>query len=222
MESLLRWIFKAASIFVCVIPKRYRQWWPIRANSDLRGAAIVSGTLEAMIGAPGTALYVAVGLNSARGGMGITGLILNPFLIFPFMLGEGIVRMLAAVGSEQILPTLPLQIVAWIHGGADGRAEQRKQGEPIIDVVEPADRSAYDLRVSSCRPKPHWNAYMTVRFEGEFYQVVREERGAAPMEFVYLLKKNPEWRLVVMVYEYRRDDVLHPHVPPRRWKPRLG
>lgn len=219
MESVLRWIFKAASVIVCVIPERYRRWWPIRANADLRAPAILSGTLEAMIGAPGTALYVAVGLSSARNGLGIAGLILNPFVPFPFMLSEGIVRMLAAVGSEQILPTLPLQIVAWIHDAAEGRVEVREQTELVVDVVERGSGVAYDLRVTSCRAKPHWNPYMTVRFEGEFYQFAREERGVAPREFVYLLKKNPSWRLVVVVYEYRPEDVLYPDVPPRRWKP---
>lgn len=219
MEWFLGLLFKVASVFVCLVPRRYRRSWPIRADADLRVPAIASGVLEILIGAPGTALYVAVGLNAAKSGLGLAGLVLNPMLLFPFMLVEGIVRMLAAVGSAEILPTLPLQIVAWIHAARDGRAEDRERGELVVDVVEREDGVAYNLCIRSCRAKPHWNNYMTIRFEGDFYQMVREESGAGERKFVYLLRKNPPWRPVVVVYEYRPEDVLYPEVPPRRWKP---
>jgi len=46
MESLLQFLLKTASVFVCAIPARYRQRWPLRTDADLHGPAIASGALE--------------------------------------------------------------------------------------------------------------------------------------------------------------------------------
>lgn len=218
MEALLRLIFGTGSIFVCAIPKRYRRLWPLKHDEDLRAPAILSGTLEGMIGVPGSVAYVAVAMDTARDGLGIAGLILNPFLPFVFLMFEGIVRMLGAVGPRQILPTLPLQIVAWIHDAMDGKAREIEMGPVLIDVVERGDGKAFDLCVLSCRAKEHWNPYMTIRYKGEFYQMFQQERMTGPRRFAYFPRKNPEWRHVVVVYEYRLDDVLNPAFSPARWE----
>jgi hypothetical protein len=219
MEPLFRLLVAVGSVFVCVIPDRYRHWWPIRNEAELRGPAIASGLLETLIGAPGPALYFSVALNAARSGLGISGLILNPYLFLVFVFFEGLFRLLAALASAQILPTLPLQIVAWIHGARDNKAAESELGTLIADRVEKAEGKSYDLRVLSCRPKGHWNTFMTIHFEGEFYQLLREEAVTGARKFDYFLRRNPATRLLVVVYEYRPDDVLNPSVPPRRWKP---
>ena len=36
------------------------------------------------------------------------------------------------------------------------------------------------MKPISCRPKLNWNPYMTVEFEGEFYQMFKEEPGFEP------------------------------------------
>lgn len=218
MEPLLRVLFGAGSVFVCAIPTRYRRLWPLKHDEDLRAPAILSGTLEGMIGVPGSVAYVAVAMATAKEGQGFAGLFLNPFLPFVFLMFEGIVRMLAAVGPGQILPTLPLQIVAWIHDAMDGKARKIEMGPVLIDVVERGDGKAFDLCVLSCRAKEHWNPYMTIRYEGDFYQMFRQEWMTGPRRFAYFLRKNPEWRHVVVVYEYRPDDVLNPRHVPVRWK----
>jgi hypothetical protein len=215
MESVLRLLVGIGSVFVCTIPERYRRWWPLRNESDLRGPAIASGVLEALIGAPGTTLYIAVGLN----GPGIAGLVLNPFLPMAFMFFEGIVRMLAAVGPGQVLPALPFQVVAWIHTAGDRKARDLELGPLVVDEIERGNGKDFDLCVLSCRPKDHWNSYMTVRFDGVFYQVFRRESISGPRTHAYFLRKSPEWRHVVVVYEYRVEDVLNPAFVPERWKP---
>ena len=60
---------------------------------------------------------------------------------------------------------------------------------------------------------------MTIHFEGEFYQMLREEAATGARKFAYFLRRNPATRLIVVVYEYRPDDVMNPTTPPRRWKP---
>jgi hypothetical protein len=207
------------SVFICVIPERYRRWWPIRIEAELRGPAIVSGVLETLIGVPGPALYFSVALNAAKSGLGVSGLILNPYFFLVFVFFEGLFRLLAALASAQILPTLPLQIIAWIHNARDGKAAESDLGILIADRVEKTEGKPYDLRVLSCRPKTHWNPFMTIHFEGEFYQLLREEAATGARKFDYFLRRTPATRLVVVVYEYRPDDVLNPSAPPRRWKP---
>lgn len=176
----------------------------------------MSGVLEVLIGAPGTALYIAVGVN-----MGVAGLILNPFLPFVFMFLEGIVRFLAAAGPGQVLPSLPFQTVAWIHNFAERKAAEEELSPLVADELQRGDGKVFDLFVMSCRPKEHWNPYMTVRFDGVFYQMFRQETIPGPRKYGYFLRKSPEWRHVVVVYEYRVDDVLNPAFVPQRWKPVL-
>ncbi|HET9131379.1 MAG TPA: hypothetical protein VFO86_10550 [Terriglobia bacterium] len=219
LEPLFRLLVAVGSTFVCVIPARYRQWWPIQNETELRGPAIASGMLEALIGAPGMALYFAFALNAARSGLGISGLILNPYLFLVFVFFEGVFRLLAALSSAQIMAILPLQIIAWIHNSLDKKSAQSELGILVTDEVEKAEGKPYDLRVLSCRPKAHWNPYMTVHFDGEFYQLMREGAATGARKFAYFLRRNPSTRLVVVVFEYRPDDVMNPSAPPRRWKP---
>ncbi len=219
MKSVLQILLKIGSIFVCIIPARYRQRWPLRNDADLRGPAIISGVLEFLISAPGALLYCGAALNVAQSGLGVAGLVLNPFLPFPFFFAEGGVRLLAALGSGQVLPVLPLQIVAWLQTAMEDKVAEKELAPLSVDIVEKANGNPCDLRISSCRPKPHWNPYMTIRYDGQFFQMLREERADGPRQFVYLLRKSPDTRLVVVVYEYQPEDGLQPDAPPRRWVP---
>ena len=63
---------------------------------------------------------------------------------------------------------------------------------------------------------------MTIRFEGGFYQMVGEDISEGSRKFAYLLRKHPETRLVVVVYEYDPRDVMTPDAPLRRWTPTSG
>ena len=214
MELLLRLLFQVGSVVVVALPGRYRRTWPIRDDGDLRGPAIASGFFEFLIGVPGAMFYIPFALR-----MGIAGLVLNPYLPLAFLFVEGIVRALAALGPGQILPIFPLQVVAWIHDSVDRKINDQELGPVVIDVVERGDGRAYDLCVLSCRAKPHWNSYMTIRYEGEFYQMFQQEWMTGSQKFAYFLRKNPEWRHVVVVYEYRPDEVLNPPATLARWKP---
>jgi hypothetical protein len=190
----LRFLVSIGSIAVCAIPSRYRQWWPIRRNEELRVAAVVSGALEFLMGVPFGLVFV----NSAS------------VLDIPsnFLMVEGAVRFLAALWSEQVLPTLPLQIVVWIQNAKESKQVDLQLGPLVADEIERGEGTPWDLRVLSCRAKPHWNPYMTIRFDGEFYQLMQEDISDGPRKFVYLLRKNPTGRLVVVVYDYDPQDVL--------------
>jgi hypothetical protein len=215
MDVPLRIVMGLGSAFVCLIPARYRSWWPVRDERDLVVPAILSGVVEMAIGVPGAVIWVAITLQS-----GFT-LAVNPFMAGPFLLIEGIVRALAAISSGEVLPTLPLQLLAWLHGRIESADERRRMGPLVPDVIQHGDGEVWDLRVLSCRPKSHWTSYVTIRYGDRFFHLVARETILTPLRFVYLLKESPETRLVVVVYEYSPEEVLRDDALPRRWQPGL-
>jgi hypothetical protein len=137
---------------------------------------------------------------------------INPLhiLIFYFVI-EGIVRTLAALVGKQVLGTLPLYAISAVHNHVSRKAYQRNLGVLVADKVERADpEQGYALKVHSCRPKLHWNPYMTIEFDGQFYQYLNEEYGPLPRRFIYYLRKNPTGRIVVVIDRYQIDNVLKP------------
>jgi hypothetical protein len=122
---------------------------------------------------------------------------------------EGVLRTMAALIGYQTIGTLPFYLMAAAHGVWDKIVYRRYLGPLIEDeVVRGATRSEYDLKIYSCRPKEDWSSYITIEFEGQFYQLMRWEPGPKPHRFVYYLRKNPVGRLVVQIRHYRAGEVL--------------
>jgi hypothetical protein len=168
-------------------------WLQPRTDVDLRTAMEVGGT-----GRPGSGIVLLVEFW------------MNPlhWVIFYFVV-EGMVRTLAALAGHQVIGIAPLYLVSAIHGCLSRKAYERGLGPAVVDeIIRGGSKQGYDLKVYSCRPKLHWNPYMTVEFEGEFYQYFKEEYGTLPRRFIYYLKKNPVGRVVVVVDHYRVDNVL--------------
>jgi hypothetical protein len=113
---------------------------------------------------------------------------------------------MGALVNREAVGTLPLYLVAAVWQ----KAKYRKYVGALIEdeVVRGTARSDYDLKVYSCRPKLDWNPYITIKFEDQLYQLMREEPGSKPHRFVYYLRKNPLGRLVVQILHYRTEDVL--------------
>ncbi|MBI4471477.1 MAG: hypothetical protein HY646_02340 [Acidobacteria bacterium] len=132
---------------------------------------------------------------------------LHAWLIY--MVVEGAVRSMAALVGEQVIGHVPLYAISGLHTLRDKIAHKRELGALVVDqVVHGTPKSNYDLKVYSCRPKLHWNPYVTIEFEDEFYQLFREEPGSPPRRFVYYLRKNPVGRVVTKIHHYKIDDVL--------------
>ena len=66
---------------------------------------------------------------------------------------EGAVRLLAGVVTGEVVGTLPLQAVAWLHGKLEARWAEWKLGPRVVDFVQEGDGTDYDLCILSCRPK---------------------------------------------------------------------
>jgi hypothetical protein len=173
-------------------------WMQCKTDVDFRSAAVVAGSSVF-----GSGIFVLVEFW------------LNPLhLLFFYFMIEGIVRTLAALGSHQVIGLGPLYIVSSLHNRIDKMRYERSLGPLVADEIVRGEQGYY-LKVYSCRPKLHWNPYMTVEFDGEFFQYFKEEYGPPPRRFIYYLRRNPVGRSVVVVDRYQRDNVLK--AEPDRW-----
>lgn len=219
------------SMFLSFLPERYRRRWPVTA-ADLCAATVVSGILQTFLAGGILIAHFVDEFNSRAAGaaqtvinfpgtiqevparlfvgiVGILNFILDPLhMLLAYLAIEGPVRFYGATITEQALATLPLTVVAAIHTWLEKLHEKRQMGPPIVDEVQRGGGKDYDLRILSCRPKPDWNTYITVEFEEQFYQLIREARTEKPRPYIYYLRKNPPWRLVVVIRHYNIDDVL--------------
>jgi len=141
-------------------------------------------------------------------------LTLGEYLIHPttwllaYFALEGLLRALAAAITGEVVPTLPLALVAWVHTRVDARRAERALGPRVVDEVEA--RTAYspwELRIRSCRPKP-WTALTTISYEDQLYELMAVEPGDPPRRFVYLLRKKPEGKVIRGLHEYAPDEPL--------------
>jgi hypothetical protein len=214
-------------VLMTFLPPRYRSH-----DAGLRGEAMTAGILEflsalgvllyrffifswqraGLIGLPVDAPSNRPEVNAVFGG-GVFMMAdflftpLNAFLVYLFF--EGVIRVMSALVGHQVFGTLPLYVISGVHGLVDKARYKRYLGPLVADeVVRGGPRQSHDLKVYSCRPKLHWNPYMTVQFEGEFYQYFKEEYGPPPRRFIYYLRKNPVGRIVVVVDQYRVDSEL--------------
>ncbi len=232
----MRLLLFVAAVFVSILPPRYRRWWPQEGNADFVRAAAVSGLLQVALCIVLMLVNVLdgfqrevieIGMMSLnrpdeklvlpREGIGIfafANTVFQPANMFMFyMMIEGFIRAFGAFVAGQSLPTLPLTVAAALHGKAEDLYGKWKMGPPVVDQVERVMDKAYDMRVLSCRPKPDWNRHITVEFEDQFYQLMREEKREDARPYVYYLRKSPVGRLVVVVRKYQIDDVLKPPPP---------
>jgi hypothetical protein len=127
--------------------------------------------------------------------------------LFYFWL-EGFARAIGAFAVGQVMGVLPLYLVGAAHGGVEWIHYRWWLGPLVLDEVQGGDGKTFDMKVLSCRPKKTWNRYMTVRFREALYQPIRQEIGSRPRPFVYYLRKNPTGRLVLVLEEYRPEDVV--------------
>ncbi|MBI2955872.1 MAG: hypothetical protein HYY26_01035 [Acidobacteria bacterium] len=168
---------------------------------DLGGQVIARGAEEAL------------GAKSVQFAMGFTTTIEYIFhpvtLLLIYFALEGAVRFVAALVTGEIVGTLPLYAVGWAHGRLAGWRAERALGPRIPDTVERGDGREFDFHIASCRPKANWDRLMTIAYDEQLYEVVKEERSAPPRPFVYLLRRIPEGKVIRGLHRYRPDEVLH-------------
>jgi hypothetical protein len=188
----------ALQLLACVGLLIYR--YLVFANQRLMGVST-----HAMQGAAES------GGETAVMGMGI--FVLAEYLIHPLTLlllyfaVEGLVRASAALITGEVVPTLPLQLIALAHGKAAAVHRERELGPPVADLVQPGSGD-FALVIASCRPKT-WNRMSTICYKDRFYELVREEAAQPPRRWVYVLRKRPEGKVVRgEIYHYTPEEAL--------------
>jgi hypothetical protein len=218
MRGLLAYI---CGMLLTLLPSRYREREILRAHAITCGILQTFAALLLLV----SRLFDFVAKNSdsmgkrselifdhigggavyASGVLAMADVALHPVSIIGYyFFFEGVVRTIAALVGHQVIGTLPLYLLAAVHG-LWNKAKHGKYIGPVIEdeVIRGTSRSDYDLKVYSCRPKLDWNPYVTIKFEDQFYQLMREEPGPESFRFVYYLRKNPVGRIVVQVLHYQ-------------------
>ena len=201
-------------MFFSLLPPRYRRPYQV----DPVGGAIRSGIAQALLA---FALYVTLffrflqqfgafaGVTMARPelagenlywtsfGLGAIGWLAfsispAPLLALYFMI-EGTVRTLAGVIADEPVASLPFWLSGEAHGLLERWRARRRLAPPAPDVVELRQPGvAWDLRITSVRPKPNWRSLVQIEYSGELYHISNSANEVVDGQarFRYYLKRS--------------------------------
>lgn len=207
-------------IFFSSLPKEYWQSWRPSSTVDFTRSALASGLLECAaflyLLVHGYFRFLAVRahqlqqLPSANEGTQLYWLVLltieyafHPLsLLAIFLAGDGALRSWAAFITGEIVPSIPIKVVALAQAWLRARRLEKSAGPAVPDLFERLQGMDYDLRIAAQRPKDGWRVSTTVSVEDEFHEIVRMEPGTGIRPFIYLLRKLPAGRVMRGMYRY--------------------
>ena len=129
-------------------------------------------------------------------------------IILCYFAFEGIVRLVAAVVTQEIYPSLPLYLASLTKQKLESVQQERALGERIVDEVRFVESSAVTLQIASCRPKEGWNKLTTIAYQDQLYELAAVKEGMAPRPFVYLLRPKPDHKVIRGIHHYDPEEVL--------------
>jgi len=227
----------ALGTVLALLPRRWRRGFGLDEAIPWARAAALSGCAESSLAFIGlvywyshsVTTWAANGLDSAmRNGpeaqvpgqaIGFSALML--WLIHPltwcvgYFVLEGLVRLLAAVSTEQVVATLPLVGVDWIYGKLSGRAPEGdakhtpsakaqvqefvsslKRGVMVLrlphledECRETGEGPESFLEIHASHPKAEWNPPRVVRMGDAYYRLEGAVQGKPPRPFIYRLRR---------------------------------
>ncbi len=224
---------------VSLLPSRYRQRLPASLGMDMGRGAIVSGLIESIVclmtvivrylaflphrvgelaqRAMGSGAEDVLAVPAVQFGMGYA--VAMEYLSNPVTLAliyfsiEGVVRVFAAVVTDEIVGTLPLYGIAWMEYRIGQARAERALGPRVPDLVEEVYSPDYDLRIFACRRKKNWDSMATVEWKDQLYEVLGEQPGKPPHNFIYRLRKSPPGRVVRTVELFDPQGVMREKLP---------
>jgi hypothetical protein len=196
-------------LLLSFLPPHYRRGPKHDSSTYLVAAAGISGLFEMLLfGTVYIAGFVAYTHRAVIGKLAFLEYLFYPpswpLALFFF---DGGLRFLASIAG-QALGTIPLYFVAWIHGWLERRSARRRLGPKVADLIERGDGSRFELRISSCRPRPNWDKWMTVMYEEKLYEIAAAELGQPPRPYVYLLRTKPESKVIRGLHRYHPGEVF--------------
>jgi hypothetical protein len=215
------------STLYAFLPQRYRDVFTPYGVPPV--GALLGGILEALIcgcflmtryyafmDARLAAIPLSVMVEAGKQGgetaiMGLGHVLLIEYLIqfttlaLVFLTFEGFVRVFAAIGGGETLPSLPLYALALLHTRLEADGRELRLGKRIPDEAH-LTSSGESLQIASCRPKP-WTQLTTVVYRGECFELIRTHKGTPPRPFMHLLRKKPVCGVIRNLYIYDPDEV---------------
>lgn len=215
------WTYLAGP-FLAFLPSRWKRAHLGELPVNWGIATLISGILEAIAAIVALVVWYSVFVTGAgpaiwkyfpwpyAGEIGLLSFCMHPLTwVIGYFGGEGVVRMLSGLITGEAPGMLPLALVDRVLRPAR-RGEWAAKRPPLRDKVDRHGLTG-ELRVASCREKDHWKYPLTIRYEGEFFQVQGEEHSSADRErpYVYRLKLLPGNEIIRGLEEYDPEDVLH-------------
>ncbi|HZQ91202.1 MAG TPA: hypothetical protein VFA60_05365 [Terriglobales bacterium] len=223
------------SIFASLLPLRWRRSWLGDQEVGMKRGAIFSGVLE-LVGSGLTLWFryptfihgmmaeagaqvaartandrLSAGISDfSIGFLGLWVYILTPINLFLiYCCAEGALRTMAAVATSEVVPSMPLQLIAWLQGAGRRKYASHSLGPRLVDTVIAGISPEYDLRIDASRPK-QWTKLTTIRYNDELFEVAKEMTGPFPHRYVYFLKRIPPGKVVRGLHDYDPEETLQP------------
>lgn len=112
-------------------------------------------------------------------------------LVLVYFIVEGVVRWMVAYLHEEVMPSGPVTIgwKAWnaIRGRRHARRLRETELPDYVEIFGGNER----IHISCSRPRPHWNATITIAIRGENYEVEKAVPGEPPYACLYVLRRAP-------------------------------
>ena len=222
---------------MALLPRRWRSRFGLDEVIPWTRSALLSGLVESLLAlialvywySHSVTTWAANALDSAmRNGpeaqvpgqaIGFSALVL--WLIHPltwcvgYFALEGLVRLLAAVSTEQVVATLPLAGIDWIYGKLSGRAlegdakhtpsakvqvqefvSSLKQGVMALrlphledECRETGQGAELLLEIHASHAKAEWKPPRVVRMGDAYYRLEDAVQGKPPRPFIYRLRR---------------------------------
>ena len=206
-------------IFYSFLPRVYWRGWRPSSTVDFVRSAVLSGLLECSV----CLYFLIVGfwhflasraqqlqpVDISEGTrLYLLGILSLEYLFHPWTLigivfaGEGALRASAAFFTDEVIPSLPIRLIAFAQGRLEARRKAASGGPDIPDLFERVPAETCDVRISAQRSKDGWRSSVTVAVEGEFYEIAQVVTGAGLRPFVYLLRKIPAGAVMRGMYRY--------------------
>ncbi len=183
-------------------------WWYFQTMQRYIGA-MVDTALDGKTSAPSTDHQIK--------GMALILFVLHPLTwALCYFTFEGTLRWLAAYLTDESPASLPLVLMDQLLT----RAQRKREllGVPLVrdEATRGDGKQPWDLKVASCRAKPHWKHPLAIGYEREFFQVAGESHAPATSArpHVYLLKRAHPGEALRGLEHYDPEDVLRGESEP--------
>ncbi|MGH9734173.1 MAG: hypothetical protein ACRD8A_06260 [Candidatus Acidiferrales bacterium] len=218
--------------FATMLPRRWRMKALAAVPVQVGPAAMLSGTLEAVIAIVALVVWYSIYVMLAAGAVGRSQVVipdqsanrvgmfaivwfwLNPvtWLVVYFVF-EGTARFLAGLVTGEAYGIAPLWALEHIWRLTELRRQNARTNPPLVaDEITPGDRTC-DMKIASCRSKPDWRYPFTIRYAGAYFQVIASvDLTVGSRPHVYSLRRLPPGEIAGGLRDYDPADVLTPIV----------